>query len=413
MTFISYAQNFEDVMLWRALKNIEKGFYIDVGANDPEIDSVTKAFYDRGWRGINIEPVTEWQERLQKYRTHDINLQIAAGARKGNISFYEVPGTGLSTSCQKFAKQHAQERGFTHKKIKVPVETLTAICNQYAQSDIHFLKIDVEGAEGAVLKGLNFKKFRPWILVIETNLPNSVEESHQDWEELVLAADYGLAYKDGLNRFYVAKERSQLLGVLVYPPNVFDDFIPSQQIKSELRAQQAESQQIKSELRAQQAESRAKQAEAAADNTWVQYQAVINSTTWRMTAPLRWVIDGVKWFVRGTVVWLTLRPGSRPRRMVGLAMLHLRNWVILRPRVMTSLLSILQRFPRVLAWLKRLHYANPKQVMYLPTSSITEDIPEIFENSLPNEGLERLTPRARKIYADLQLAVAKWQKEGS
>lgn len=57
MTFISYAQNYEDVMLHRALKGVEKGFYIDVGANDPVQYSVTKAFYERGWRGINIEPI--------------------------------------------------------------------------------------------------------------------------------------------------------------------------------------------------------------------------------------------------------------------------------------------------------------------------------------------------------------------
>lgn len=56
MSFISYAQNYEDVMLWRALKHIANGFYIDVGAAWPDKHSVTKAFYDRGWRGINIEP---------------------------------------------------------------------------------------------------------------------------------------------------------------------------------------------------------------------------------------------------------------------------------------------------------------------------------------------------------------------
>jgi hypothetical protein len=47
MSFISYAQNLEDVMLYRALKHVECGFYIDVGAQHPVIDSVTKAFYDR------------------------------------------------------------------------------------------------------------------------------------------------------------------------------------------------------------------------------------------------------------------------------------------------------------------------------------------------------------------------------
>ena len=45
MRFISYAQNYEDVMLARALRGVEKGFYIDVGAQDPVNDSVTKSLY--------------------------------------------------------------------------------------------------------------------------------------------------------------------------------------------------------------------------------------------------------------------------------------------------------------------------------------------------------------------------------
>lgn len=57
MGIVSYAQNFEDVMLWRALGHIENGFYVDIGAQHPTIDSVSKAFYERGWSGINVEPV--------------------------------------------------------------------------------------------------------------------------------------------------------------------------------------------------------------------------------------------------------------------------------------------------------------------------------------------------------------------
>jgi hypothetical protein len=57
MRFISYAQNNEDVLLWRALGHVQDGFYIDVGASDPVEHSVTRAFYDAGWRGINIEPL--------------------------------------------------------------------------------------------------------------------------------------------------------------------------------------------------------------------------------------------------------------------------------------------------------------------------------------------------------------------
>ena len=54
MPFISYAQNFEDVMLWRTLRLFGPGFYIDIGANHPTRDSVTRSLYERGWRGIAL-----------------------------------------------------------------------------------------------------------------------------------------------------------------------------------------------------------------------------------------------------------------------------------------------------------------------------------------------------------------------
>ena len=45
MSVVSYAQNFEDVILLRALRQVERGFYIDIGAQDPVHYSVTKMFY--------------------------------------------------------------------------------------------------------------------------------------------------------------------------------------------------------------------------------------------------------------------------------------------------------------------------------------------------------------------------------
>ena len=56
---LSYAQFLEDIQLYRALKEIKNGFYIDVGANHPLDHSVTKLFYEKGWSGINIEPSPE------------------------------------------------------------------------------------------------------------------------------------------------------------------------------------------------------------------------------------------------------------------------------------------------------------------------------------------------------------------
>src|SRR6516164_11044063 len=94
---ISYAQTREDVLLWRALHSIKRGFYIDVGAHDPTALSVTRAFYDRGWRGINVEPNPLYAERLRKERPRDLTLEVALGHSPGTATFYEFGDTGRST----------------------------------------------------------------------------------------------------------------------------------------------------------------------------------------------------------------------------------------------------------------------------------------------------------------------------
>jgi hypothetical protein len=78
--FVTYAQNFEDLMLWRALHGVRDGFYIDVGAADPDEDSVTRAFYDHGWRGVNIEPSPEHFAAISAARPRDINFALPGRA---------------------------------------------------------------------------------------------------------------------------------------------------------------------------------------------------------------------------------------------------------------------------------------------------------------------------------------------
>ena len=83
-TFISYAQNFEDVLLNRVFRDKLDGLYIDIGALHPTFDSVTRAFYDRGWSGINIEPIQDFYNAICQERPRDINLNIAISDRAGN-----------------------------------------------------------------------------------------------------------------------------------------------------------------------------------------------------------------------------------------------------------------------------------------------------------------------------------------
>jgi FkbM family methyltransferase len=224
MTFISYAQNCEDIMLFRALRDIGQGFYVDVGANSPDEHSVTKAFYDRGWRGINIEPVMEFHQQLLAARPRDVNLPIAVADTTGFIDFYDVPGTGLSTISPKIAEDH-RAAGYEVVKRNVLVETLDEVFRKYVSGDVHFLKIDVEGLEDSVLRGISLEEVRPWIIVVEATEVLSEVQNHASWEHLLKDRGYSFVYFDGLNRFYVAREHSDLARFFQSPPNVFDDWM--------------------------------------------------------------------------------------------------------------------------------------------------------------------------------------------
>ena len=227
--FVSYAQNLEDVMLWRALgAEVQgSGFYVDIGAADPTVLSVTRAFYARGWSGLNVEPLPEAAAKLSAERPRDVTVAAALADAPGRRRFHRVfrdAQTGLSTLDAAEAERQ-REAGAEVEPLDVPVTTLAALCREHVHGPVHFLKIDVEGAEAEVLAGADFRAVRPWILLVEATRPLSNEASGVEWEPGLLAAGYRFAWFDGLNRFYLAEEQAALARHFQAPPNVFDHYV--------------------------------------------------------------------------------------------------------------------------------------------------------------------------------------------
>lgn len=230
---ISYSQNFEDVILWRALKDVQNGFYVDVGANDPTRSSVTKWFYDNGWRGINIEPNPFCFNLITSERPRDINLQLAISDKLEEIDFYLLNAHGLSTASLDIAAFH-MKNGYKYDSIKVKADTLGHILELHAKNEIHFLKIDIEGFEKIAVSSLNLGVTRPWIFCIEATKPMSLLENYSEWEKYLLGADYIFCYEDGLNRFYLSREKFHLVSRFALPPGIFDNFVKYQEGSDEI-----------------------------------------------------------------------------------------------------------------------------------------------------------------------------------
>src|SRR5437868_7577326 len=169
---LSYAQRFEDFHLWRCFDAQARGFYIDIGAGHPVYDNVSFAFYLAGWRGITVEPNPALAALGRAVRPRDVLYEGLCGATAGEATLYlQREFHGLSTTVAEHAQAAAKEVNRSAEAVTLPMTTLAALCEQYAPARFEFLKVDVEGAEADVLRGADFSRFRPRIIVVEAIKP--------------------------------------------------------------------------------------------------------------------------------------------------------------------------------------------------------------------------------------------------
>lgn len=306
----SYAQNFEDVILWRALKDVRNGFYIDIGAQEPVFDSVSLAFYEHGWRGVHVEPSSTFAHALREARPDETVIEAFVGGENGVVQFYEIPETGLSTGDRDLADKHAAD-GLTVVPKTISSIPLAKILETYRDREVHWLKIDVEGYEAAVIDSWLPSTVRPWIVVVEATIPRSQTPSFESWEPTLLGLGYDFVYFDGLNRFYLSHSHLQLAEAFGPGPNFFDAFqltnqsvftralvhryesqfgnlrTEAKRLESEIASLQASKQQFESKLAS--SEGDLTRLRKAVVEQVAQIETIHRSTSWRVTAPLRWL----------------------------------------------------------------------------------------------------------------------------
>jgi FkbM family methyltransferase len=277
---VSYTQNVEDVRLWRVFGKLDGGFYVDVGAGDPTNGSVTRLFSDHGWSGINIEPGPAF-DALAEARPRDVNIRGVVGASEGPVQFFlTFPDLGMSTRDPSYHAHvpHAIDR---IEEITVPSYRLERILREHAaERVIHFLKVDVEGSEGEVLGSSEWDVYRPIVVVVEAISPWSVTPTYERWEHILTDAGYEFAAFDGVNRFYVEGDHTDLIPTLAYPISALDRFVATSRIETRHADEEAQSaaneaERLRREVSRLEGEvERLRGYEGAVE-------AVLRSTTWR------------------------------------------------------------------------------------------------------------------------------------
>jgi FkbM family methyltransferase len=449
---ISYAQNFEDVILRRALKHVDNGFYIDIGAQDPVVDSVSLAFYEQGWRGVHVEPTLAYAQALREARPDETVIQAAIGSKGGIIPFWEFPETGLSTGAPDIAAGH-EAGSRTSVRTEVPCLPLSQLLDAKGEQPIHWLKIDVEGMEDDVIESWSPSPVRPWIVVVESTRPSSQEASYAAWEPKLVTMGYEFVYFDGVNRFYVHEAQDQLKAVFGPGPNWFDSFQLGRssayagQLAQDIAQKTYTLEQLSQALDAARAEvvaqvdvrdreiARAAQEYSALQQSLATTQqslattqqsfdsaqqslnatqqsldsvnrslaAVYRSTSWRLTAPLRAFKRRTASFLEGIWAWGTLKPGSRPRRVARKALGGFADWLRARPRLRSALIHRLRRYPSLFERFRRMAGAQRLAMGASPSAEMLDGGGSSQFSDLP--------PHAKMLYRRLRHSIDKQQSK--
>jgi FkbM family methyltransferase len=223
--FVSFSQHGEDVLLNRVFSEKAFGRYIDIGANHPISKSVTYSFFLRGWEGISIDMDREMIDLYDKLRPNDIALQLAISDSTSHKQAFLIPGTTRSSLNQDVGLSY-MGTSFCAKVQEIQCVTLMSVLEKYPQYfECDFLNIDVEGHEAGVLRGIDFKRFHPKVIVIEAIHPITRKTTFHEWDYILFEAGYTLALYDGLNAYFVVNEDMGLVKNLSLPPNYADNYI--------------------------------------------------------------------------------------------------------------------------------------------------------------------------------------------
>lgn len=206
-----YSQNGEDFILDLLFKKKEGGFFVEVGCIDGKRFSNTLCFEEKGWRGLCVEAHAGYIELLKLNRPNSIVCHCAVGEKdEEQVAFYANSRGSLSTldrSLENYFKS-AFEGYFTgFEKQIVQKRTLDSLFIEHSIENIDILSLDVEGYEVNVLKGLNLRKYRPQVLVIESD--NAKHEKCID--QILLASGYVKSVRVASNIFYLGDKKKKRL----------------------------------------------------------------------------------------------------------------------------------------------------------------------------------------------------------
>lgn len=164
----SFSQEGEDLILATHFQGRAPGVYVDIGAHHPRRFSNTYLLYEKGWRGIVVDPTPGFAALHRLARPEDTIIEAAVGSEPGRATLYLYDESALNTLSLE-RQRELRSRGVRPRgEVEVDVRRLDEILEQQrTPTSFEFVSVDVEGWERDVLGSNNWRRFRPQVVACE------------------------------------------------------------------------------------------------------------------------------------------------------------------------------------------------------------------------------------------------------
>ena len=203
---VSYSQEGEDLILENLFFGKQSGFFIDVGAHHPHRFSNTFLFYEKGWRGLNIDATPGSMVAFRKHRGRDINIEAAVSANRGRMLFHQYAEPALNTFSTEVAEDRmGNPRAVRLGALELMTEPLAEILKRHLPpgQQVEFMNIDVEGMDFECLVSNDWDRFRPLVVLVEQLADQSIPEVlHSDVNRFMNESGYRLCARTVRTLFF-------------------------------------------------------------------------------------------------------------------------------------------------------------------------------------------------------------------
>jgi FkbM family methyltransferase len=187
--------------------DMREGVFVDIGAYDG-VQFSNSLFFERelGWRGVCIEANPQVFAALSSNRPLARNFNVAAGASAGESEFVVVEGSAMLSGFpsgidDERVRRETAINGGKSRTIMVPVRRVDELLAELGIHEVHYLSLDVEGAEMDVLDGLDFDKVLVHSMSIEANT-----RAHRDVLRRRLSKRFIYAGRSDFETFFVHRQ---------------------------------------------------------------------------------------------------------------------------------------------------------------------------------------------------------------